>query len=66
MLKDKLICLQWSFQRTVFTFAFRTVQRKELVALSYRRSNSNVPKEAGKQLIKKKKKKLKCATFVIS
>lgn len=32
--------------RTAFTFALRTVQRKELVALSYRRSNSNVPKAA--------------------
>lgn len=35
------------------TLAFSTVQCKELVALSYKRSNSKVPREARKQFRKK-------------
>lgn len=34
----------------IFTLAFRTVQWRELVALSYRRSNSSVPKEAANKV----------------
>lgn len=44
--------LWWSFPSSGFTFALRTVQCRELVAFSYSRSNSSVPKEAGRQLIK--------------
>lgn len=57
--------LWWGFQRTVFTFALRTVQCKELVALSYSRSNSKVPREAGRQLIKSHTQK-KCVSYMVN
>ncbi len=53
LLQDENRCWLEQSLWTIFTFALRTVQCKELVAFSYSRSNSNVPKEAVRQLIKK-------------